>query len=316
MDSYAEDEQVQSEIKQLRRKKMREQKRKKKKEREIAAKRRRRAAFGMDLNAIDVPDNDKIFSLATITNAGDLEAAREVDLEKVTEDQLAGGDDDSDDEVGLKMHGEGGDSIDDEDKDETNYTWEKFKTPDDKDFEVTFDGPTGKGHLGKCVGCLPFFEKLGLTKSDLDGLCTYVDAFEKFFRRQEGNDGSTERDRISTLVNRLTEFVYKLNAAIKTPEHYYAAVVDGSELWVSQKNYSQSDFLPKLGDALVRIVAGIPHGGVLVFLPSYALLRKCERLWNPNGFRQNNRGWWARNDDSGGGNSVWDRLTDLKQSYR
>ncbi len=96
--------------------------------------------------------------------------------------------------------------------------WEKFKTPDDKEFEVTFDGPTGKGHLGKCVGCLPFFEKLGLTKSDLDGLCTYVDAFEKFFRGREGNDGSTERDRISTLVNRLTEFVYKLNAAIKTPE--------------------------------------------------------------------------------------------------
>ncbi len=57
---------------------MQEQKRKKKKEREVAAKRRRRAAFGMDLNAIDVPDNNKIFSLATTTNAGDLGAARDV----------------------------------------------------------------------------------------------------------------------------------------------------------------------------------------------------------------------------------------------
>jgi len=120
MDSDAEDAQVQSEISALRQKKMREQKRRKKKERELAAKRRKRAAFGMDLNAIDVPDNDKIFSLATITNAGDLEAAREVDLEKVTEDQLAGGDDDSDDEVDGLKNRKDDDSSDDED--EKNYS--------------------------------------------------------------------------------------------------------------------------------------------------------------------------------------------------
>jgi len=126
MDSDAEDEQVQSEIQQLRLKKVREQKRRKKKERELAAKRRRRAAYGMDLNAIDVPDNDKIFSLATITNAGDLEAAREVDLEKVTEDQLAIGEDgvDSDDgEAGLKIKGTSKDDSDDEN--EKNYSLEE-----------------------------------------------------------------------------------------------------------------------------------------------------------------------------------------------
>ena len=114
LDSDAEEEQIQSEIQALRLKKMREIKRRKKKEREAAAKRRKRAAFGMDLNAIDVPDNDKIFSLATITNAGDLEAAREVDLEQVTDEQLRGGSDD--DEDGLAMidgDGEGSDSDDD-----------------------------------------------------------------------------------------------------------------------------------------------------------------------------------------------------------
>jgi len=369
--------------------------------------------------------------------------------------------------------------------------WEKFHTADDKEFEVTFDGPTGKGHLGKCVGCFPFFEKLGLKKQDLDGLCTYVDAFEKFFRGREGGDATTERDRISTLVDRLSELVHKLNTAIQTPEHYYTAVVatangsmefasggeveaegggrrswkrkpralplispktpanpdrpanpcthpfcraqctdafdpirhgsycdgstpkwechlhlslltpgplmqelsnecrtvvlasgslspipslcaelnlfpadaplspvlpsqsnlteslpkiqkrlqyqprpleadhvvdldkqlfacsighfpDGSELRVSQKNYNQESFLPKLGDALVRIISGIPHGGVLVFLPSYAVLRKCERTWNPNSFRQNRRGWWSKNDETDDGNSVWDRLTAMK----
>mmetsp|Transcript_24827 Transcript_24827/g.44650 ORF Transcript_24827/g.44650 Transcript_24827/m.44650 type:complete len:1047 (+) Transcript_24827:68-3208(+) len=129
MDSDAEDEQVQSEIEALRLKKMRKKKRIKKKERELAAKRRKRAAFGMDLNAIDVPDNNKIFSLATITNAGDLEAAREVDLDKVTEERFVGGgggdggkkEDDSDDEDGLAMRSDDDSS---EDEDEKNYTLE------------------------------------------------------------------------------------------------------------------------------------------------------------------------------------------------
>ena len=90
---------------------------------------------------------------------------------------------------------------------------------------------------------------------------------------------------------------------------------DGSELKVSHRNYSQADFLPKLGDALVRIVEGIPHGGVLVFLPSYALLRKCERAWNPNSFGRNRGAWWSQNDGAEtGGPSVWDRLTALKHN--
>ena len=65
----------------------------------------------MDLNAIDVPNNDKIFSLATITNARDLELVREVDLDKVTMDQpgVGGGDHDGD------SAGSGDDSSDDGD---------------------------------------------------------------------------------------------------------------------------------------------------------------------------------------------------------
>lgn len=94
----------------------------------------------------------------------------------------------------------------------------QFHTPDDTEFEVSFDGPTGKGIGGKCVGCMPFFEKLGLTKSDMDSLVTYVDAFEKFFRGRESNDGSPEKDRISNLVDRLMELVHKFSVAIQTPE--------------------------------------------------------------------------------------------------
>lgn len=125
MDSDAEDAQVQSEIEELRKKKTREAKRKKKKERELAAKRRQRAAFGMDLNAIDVPDNDKIFSLASITTAGDLEAAREVDLEKVSDDQLfpTADSDEEGVEVGKTKEKKEGDESDDEDA-EFNYSLE------------------------------------------------------------------------------------------------------------------------------------------------------------------------------------------------
>ncbi|KAL3797501.1 hypothetical protein HJC23_009865 [Cyclotella cryptica] len=124
VDSDAEEEKVQSEIEELRKKKIREKKRKKKKERELAAKRRRRAAFGMDLNAIDVPDNDKIFSLATITTAGDLEAAREIDLEKVTDDQLFPTADSDDEGVVIERAGRKAGDVSSDDEDEFNYSLE------------------------------------------------------------------------------------------------------------------------------------------------------------------------------------------------
>mmetsp|Transcript_32221 Transcript_32221/g.63821 ORF Transcript_32221/g.63821 Transcript_32221/m.63821 type:complete len:1052 (+) Transcript_32221:117-3272(+) len=127
MDSDAEDEQIQSEIDELRKKKIRESKRKKKKERELAAKRRKRAAFGMDLNAIDTPDNEKVFSLATITSAGDLEAAREVDLEKVTDDQIfPTGDSDEEDGVDLSVEpAKKAEKEDNDSADENNYQLEE-----------------------------------------------------------------------------------------------------------------------------------------------------------------------------------------------
>jgi hypothetical protein len=96
-DSEEEEEGIQSEIAAMRQRRSREKKKVKKKERALAAKRRRRAALGMDLNAVEVPEHDQIFSLATISSKGDLEAAREVDLDKVTDEQLFGGSSDEED---------------------------------------------------------------------------------------------------------------------------------------------------------------------------------------------------------------------------
>lgn len=44
-----------------------------------------------------------------------------------------------------------------------------------------------------------------------------------------------------------------------------------------------------------------------MFLPSYALLRKCERLWNPSG------DFWG-NFEVSQGPSVWERLKALKHN--
>jgi AdoMet-dependent rRNA methyltransferase SPB1 len=110
-DSDKEEIEIQKEIEEMRGRRALEKRRVKKKERAVAAKRRRQAALGMDLNAIDIPEHDKIFSLTAITSKGDLEAAHEVNLDRVTDEQLFG---DSDDDVVI---GKDSDSESDEETD-------------------------------------------------------------------------------------------------------------------------------------------------------------------------------------------------------
>ena len=75
-----DEDQIQEEIANLRHKKLREAKRKKKKERELAGKRRRRAAMALDLSQDVAHESEKIFTLAQIQTAADLEAVREINL--------------------------------------------------------------------------------------------------------------------------------------------------------------------------------------------------------------------------------------------
>ena len=96
--SLDEEEMIQGEITQMRARKLREKKKQKKKERAKLAKKRRQAALGMDLNAIDVPDHDQVFSLATVTSKGALEAVSEVNLDRMTDEQVFGADSDDDDD--------------------------------------------------------------------------------------------------------------------------------------------------------------------------------------------------------------------------
>lgn len=116
---------IQKEIQKARERKLRERKKAKKKERKLMAKKRRQAAFGMDLNAIEVQEHDQFFSLSTLQSSKDLENVAEVNLDKVTEEEAFGkesdDDDDSDDEYGganyLKKKG-----IPDRDE-ETGYSY-------------------------------------------------------------------------------------------------------------------------------------------------------------------------------------------------
>ncbi|GKY95483.1 AdoMet-dependent rRNA methyltransferase spb1 [Mayamaea pseudoterrestris] len=112
-DSEKEEQAISGEIAKIRERRMREAKRRKKKERALAGKRRRHAAMGMDLNAIDVPEHDQIFSLATLTSHGHLEAVSEVNLDQVTDEQVFG---DSDDDI--IVGGDDNDSDDDSKADE------------------------------------------------------------------------------------------------------------------------------------------------------------------------------------------------------
>ena len=114
----------------------------------------------------------------------------------------------------------------------------KFKTPDDKEFELSYDGPTGHGVLQKAVGCKPFFEKLGISKSDMERLYKYSQALESQLTSRNGQeDGpdvknhSNDQER-NTVVDLLNGMLSKLTLAAENPEHFYiSCVAKVSRMW-------------------------------------------------------------------------------------
>ena len=84
---------------------------------------------------------------------------------------------------------------------------------------------------------------------------------------------------------------------------------DGSPLTMTYAHYSKPEFITKLGGAVASVIEAIPTGGVLVFIPSYALLRKCVKQWSPNASR---RGWGADNYIDDNGATIWERFENSK----
>jgi Fanconi anemia group J protein len=76
----------------------------------------------------------------------------------------------------------------------------------------------------------------------------------------------------------------------------------GEPISVTYNNYKQDSFVEKLGNSLASVIESIPRGGVLVFLPSYSLLKRCIKIWKPesNFQRRYNETVWNRLLDSKG----------------
>ena len=96
--------------------------------------------------------------------------------------------------------------------------WRRAPTNDDKDFDMTFDGPTGHGVRGKAVGCATFLERLD-TQFDGDQLRSSSAEFVKSLRSKE--DGQS--DKFSGLLDKLSALTTILSLTAKYSEHYYIA---------------------------------------------------------------------------------------------
>jgi hypothetical protein len=94
--------------------------------------------------------------------------------------------------------------------------WEKFHTPDNTEFDMTFDGPTGHGRNGKAIGCQPFFDRLGLTKESADVLAKHVETLETFVRTREGN-AEWVQAKYTNLVDSLSEMLNRVSYALEAP---------------------------------------------------------------------------------------------------
>ena len=93
------------------------------------------------------------------------------------------------------------------------------------------------------------------------------------------------------------------NHVIDLPKQLLALSIgkfpDNSSIRVNHANRNDTKFIKQLGDSVARIVAAIPYGGVLVFLPSFEVLKKYVRIWQDPTL-------WE------GSISVWRRLHELK----
>jgi Helicase C-terminal domain len=82
----------------------------------------------------------------------------------------------------------------------------------------------------------------------------------------------------------------------------------GSPLTATYQNWRQDSFIGNLGNAIATVIESIPSGGVLVFLPSYATLKKCVTRWQS---QQETKGWQV-SERSREEYTIWGRLVASK----
>jgi Fanconi anemia group J protein len=93
--------------------------------------------------------------------------------------------------------------------------YERFKSPDDKEFEVRYFGPTGSGDGKKPIGCQRFFESFKTTKELIDLTHQNISDFMKYMNTKRGNPRADERRK---LADRVCKLIIMLCSAFKSPE--------------------------------------------------------------------------------------------------
>jgi hypothetical protein len=120
--------------------------------------------------------------------------------------------------------------------------WEQFRTPDKKEFEESYYGPTGKGVNGKAIGCKSFFERInafGFVENE-----TLLQHATELLNRIGGKDSPDVEKRESSLLDRLAELISKLHHAKLNPQHYYiscACCANGSLSYAAGRDVSDSN---------------------------------------------------------------------------
>ena len=99
--------------------------------------------------------------------------------------------------------------------------YQRFRTPDDKEFEMTYHGPTGYGIGGKSIGCMRFFQNLNFSKEKLSQVNEFCHAFDSYVGGNTDADDHQsfiEQRKGSTMATRVHELISKLLVASKKSE--------------------------------------------------------------------------------------------------
>ena len=121
--------------------------------------------------------------------------------------------------------------------------YQKFKCPDNKEWELKYFGPTGYGSQGKPIGCQNFFTAIGFTKLHVENLSLQANHFEKYMSSKRGSGEASQKR--SKLADRTVKFINTLCTAFRLSEHYYISSVvsangnldfsTGNEEWLNSR---------------------------------------------------------------------------------
>ncbi|CAB9497764.1 Regulator of telomere elongation helicase 1 [Seminavis robusta] len=115
--------------------------------------------------------------------------------------------------------------------------YQRFHTPDNTDFEVSYHGPNGHGVHRKAVGCKPFFDldSMQIKPADIEKLLGYSQELEKQLtgsdkaqaNESNGGDvaGAGEKSPKNNTFDLLNELLSKFQLASQSPQHFYISCV-------------------------------------------------------------------------------------------